>query len=189
MLKAANYVVPPAECRQAHTKTISPNVARAMQVEYLADHRDRLQEVAELHHGEWPSPELGDSIEARERTLSTCCRRGEIPLGVIALDQNALCGFALLVPQDFELRPNLSPWLAGVFVRPQYRMRGVGSALAMRIAREAKALGFETLYLYTAHSETLYGRLGWKVLERCFHNNRNYAVMSLKQTDPPVFGL
>jgi hypothetical protein len=61
-----------------------------MQVEYLADHRDRLQEVAELHHGEWPSPELGDSIEARERTLSTCCRRGEIPLGLIALDQNAL---------------------------------------------------------------------------------------------------
>jgi hypothetical protein len=124
--------------RRAHTKTISPNAARAMQVEYLADHRDRLQEVAELHHGEWPSPELGDSIEARERILSTCCRRGEIPLGLIALDQNAL---------------------------------------------------FETLYLYTAHSETLYGRFGWKVLERCFHNNRNYAVMSLKQTDPPVFGL
>ena len=102
-----------------------------MKLEYLADHLGKLGEVAALHYGEWPSPELGDSIDAREKTLSTCCKRGEIPLGVIALDREDLCGFALLVPQDFELRPNLSPWLAGVFVRPQHRLRGVGSAFVV----------------------------------------------------------
>ena len=80
--------------------------------------------------------------------------------------------------EDFELRPNLSPWLAGVFVRPQHRKKGVGTALVSRIECEAKALGFETLYLYTAHSESLYERLGWKVVERCLHNNREYAVMA-----------
>jgi len=102
-----------------------------------------------------------------EKVLFTCCKRGEIPLGVIALEGQELCGFALLIAQDFERRPNLSPWLAGVFVRPHYRKRGVGSALVTRIESEAKALGFETLYLYTGQSESLYRRLGWKVAERC----------------------
>jgi GNAT superfamily N-acetyltransferase len=147
-----------------------------MKLEYLADHLGNLREVASLHFEEWP--ELGDSIDARQKALSTCCRRGEIPLGIVALDRDCLCGFALLVMEDFELRPNLSPWLAGVFVRPQHRKKGVGTALVSRIECEAKALGFETLYLYTAHSESLYERLGWKVVERCFHNNREYAVMA-----------
>src|ERR1700684_977581 len=31
--------------------------------------------------------------------LSVCCGCGEIPLGVIALDEDDLCGFALLVPK------------------------------------------------------------------------------------------
>jgi predicted N-acetyltransferase YhbS len=152
----------------------------SMKVEYFADHLGKLREVASLHLGEWPDPELGDSIDAREKTLATCCRRGEIPLGVIALDRGDLCGFALLVEQDFELRPNLSPWLAGVLVRPQHRKKGVGSALVTRVENEAKALAVSTIYLYTAHSESLYSRLGWVVTERCAHKSRNYAVMAKK---------
>jgi GNAT superfamily N-acetyltransferase len=149
---------------------------KAVKIEYLADHLGKLPEVASLHFEEWP--ELGDSIDARQKALSTCCRRGEIPLGVVALDRDNLCGFALLVEEDFELRPNLSPWLAGVFVRPQHRMQGLGSALVTRIEQEAKALGFETLYLYTAQAQALYAQLGWHLVERCFHNNRDYAVMT-----------
>jgi len=156
----------------------SCTLARAMKIEYLADHLDKLREVAALHLGEWPSPELGDSIDAREKTLSPCCRRAEIPLGVIALDLHDLCGFALLVKDDFELRPNLTPWLAGVFVKPQHRKRGVASALVTRIEQEAATLGIKSLYLYTAHAESLYGRLGWAVTERCAHNNGHYAVMA-----------
>jgi predicted N-acetyltransferase YhbS len=147
-----------------------------MKIEYLADHPRKHREVAELHYGQWP--ELGDSVDAREQSLAMCCRRGEIPLGVVALDQDELCGFALLVPEDFEMRPNLSPWLAGVFVRPRHRRKGVGAALVTRIESEAKALNVEMIYLYTAHSEALYARLGWIVIERCAHEGRTYAVMA-----------
>jgi GNAT superfamily N-acetyltransferase len=149
-----------------------------VKIEYLSDHPHRLREIAELHYGEWPSPELGDSVDAREKKLSVCCSCREIPFGVIALNEEDLCGFALLVLQDFELRANLSPWLAGVFVRPDHRKRGVGSALVERIQHEAKALGFKALYLYTAHAEAFYARLRWRVIERCAHNNRDYAVMA-----------
>jgi N-acetylglutamate synthase-like GNAT family acetyltransferase len=54
----------------------------------------------------------------------------------------------------------------------------VGFALVARIENEAKALAVKTIYLYTAHSESLYSRLGWVVTERCVHNARSYAVMA-----------
>jgi GNAT superfamily N-acetyltransferase len=149
-----------------------------MKIEYLADHIDRLREVAALHQEEWPSPQLGDSIDGRAQTLAVCCQRGAIPVGVIAFDQNQLCGFALLVLQDFELRPDLSPWLAGVFVRPQHRQRGIGSALVTRIEYEAQTLGVNTVYLYTAQSRTLYARLGRQAIEQCLHNDRHFTVMA-----------
>jgi GNAT superfamily N-acetyltransferase len=157
----------------------------ALSFEYLAAHSARLRQVAALHYGEWPWPELGDSLDAREKLLSTCCRRGDIPLGMIALDGEELCGFALLVPQDFELRPNLSPWLAGVFVCPQHRMRGIGSALVTRIELEAKALGFETLYLYTGAVRIVI-RAAWLEGSRTlFHNNCDIAVMAKKLSPAP----
>jgi GNAT superfamily N-acetyltransferase len=131
-----------------------------------------------LHHGEWPSPELGSSVDARVQLLAPCCQRRGIPTAVIAMDHEVLCGFALLIKQDFDPRPDLTPWLAGVFVRTQYRNRGVASALVTRIESEAKLLAMPTIYLYTAHSELLYARLGWLVVERRMHNNRHYVVMS-----------
>ena len=75
-------------------------------------------------------------------------------------------------------RPQLAPWLAGVFVKPQCRGKGIGSELVRRIEAEARSLGVSTLYLYTPHTESLYERLGWSVTERCEYRNTNVVVMS-----------
>jgi GNAT superfamily N-acetyltransferase len=149
-----------------------------VRIDYLANHSHRLREVAQWHYREWPSIELDGSLDSRERLLAPCCQRNAIPLAVIALDQDILCGSALLVEQDFDLRPDLSPWLAGVFVPPRYRKNGVASALVTRIETEAALLAVKNLYLYTAHAETLYARLGWQVLEHSVHRHRNYVVMT-----------
>jgi N-acetylglutamate synthase-like GNAT family acetyltransferase len=42
--------------------------------------------------------------------------------------------------------------LVGVYVKPQFRERGIGSALVTRVEEEAKVLAVPTLYLYTPHS-------------------------------------
>ena len=66
-------------------------------------------------------------------------------------------------------RPDLSPWLAGVFVAPEQRRRGIGEALVERVVQETRALSILQLYLYTAGSGALYLRLGWSVVERTFY--------------------
>ena len=68
---------------------------------------------------------------------------------------------ASLVEADLESRPDLSPWLAGVFVNPPFRGRGHAAALVRRIEDFARARGVETLWLHTEHAAGLYAKLGW----------------------------
>jgi GNAT superfamily N-acetyltransferase len=97
---------------------------------------------------------------------------------VVAVRGDELCGSAMLVAQDMETRPDLTPWLAGVYVTPPYRRRGLGSALVERIVSEAASLRVPTLFLYTSGAESLYARLGWTVLDRCKYRGIDVTVMA-----------
>jgi len=92
-----------------------------------------------------------------------------IPTIFVAVAADQTVGCASLVEHDMLTRPELSPWLAGVFVPPQYRRHGIGAALVERVVREARSLAVARIYLYTPGSGALYLRLGWSVVERTFY--------------------
>jgi len=149
-----------------------------MQVGYLADHQKFIPTLAQWHHGEWAYLRPGDSVEARIERLRGCCGHREIPTVVIAFSDGALFGSAMLVAHDMDTRMELSPWLAGVFVSPERRGRGVGAALVRRVIDDATALGVHRLYLYTPSTEQFYSRLGWSLLERTSYRGAEVVVMS-----------
>ncbi len=74
-------------------------------------------------------------------------------------------GTASLRPDDLSEQPDLTPWLAGVYVLPQARGRGVARALIAAVEGEAQAAGLNPLWLYTHTAESLYARLGWHMAE------------------------
>jgi GNAT superfamily N-acetyltransferase len=137
-----------------------------MEIDYLADHRNLLPELAQLHFSEWSYLRPTESLEQRTARLEKCCGRCEIPTVVVALEQGALLGSAMLVANDMDTRPELTPWLAGVYVIVSHRRRGVGSKLSERIGSEARTLGARNLYLYTPTREAFYAKRGWLVVER-----------------------
>jgi N-acetylglutamate synthase-like GNAT family acetyltransferase len=96
---------------------------------------------------------------------------------VVALDGSRLLGGALLIENDLKLRPNLTPWLAGVYVKAEERGRGIASQLVNRVVEEAAALGVPELYLYTDTSQSLYARLGWEVIEELVYDDLPVTVM------------
>ena len=151
-----------------------------MQIEYRADYPAHILELARLHFEEWSYLCPGESLEGRTARLSGSCGRNAIPSVVVLLEDGELLGSAMLLAHDMDSRPQLTPWLAGVFVKPQCRGKGIGSALVRRIEAEARSLGVSTLYLYTPNAESLYERLGWSVTERCEYRNNNVVVMSKK---------
>jgi GNAT superfamily N-acetyltransferase len=149
-----------------------------MRIEQLTDQEPLIRELAQLHFNEWGHHRPDETVEDRISRLRACCGSGAIPAVVVGLLGSELCGSAMLVAQDMESRPNLGPWLAGVYVKPQYRRRGFASALVARIVENAQALSIPRLYLYTDDSESLYASLGWSVLERCPYKGLNVVVMA-----------
>ena len=151
-----------------------------MSIDYLADHPEFVRTLAEWQHGEWGHLRPGESVEARMARLGKFTKRDRIPLTVVAHENGELLGSASLIPHDMETRMELTPWLAGVFVAPEYRRRGIAGQLVRRIVSEAAKLEVRILYLYTVHSEKLYASLGWKFMERTRYRKQEVVIMTCK---------
>ncbi|HVF70162.1 MAG TPA: GNAT family N-acetyltransferase [Chthoniobacterales bacterium] len=156
-----------------------------MRIEYLADHLEALPVLARWQHEEWGGLRPGDTLEARTARLGAQVNRDRIPLTVVALDEATVLGSASLISEDMDTRPELTPWLASVFVDPAKRRRGIAGQLVRRIVAEAARLGVPLLYLYTVHSEKLYARLGWTFQERTTYRESEVVIMTCEPAKMP----
>jgi GNAT superfamily N-acetyltransferase len=150
-----------------------------MQIDYLADHPQAIPMLASWHHDEWASRTPCLSLEDRISRLAERVGRWHIPTTFVALMEGQVVGFACLVAHDMDIRLDLSPWLASVLVMRGYRRQGIGSALTERVVEEARALGVDTLYLYTYDQEQFYSRRGWSVLDRIEYRGEPVVIMAL----------
>ena len=141
---------------------------------YLRDHRNAIPTLARWHHEQWAwcTPHL--TIDDRIRGFEDRVRYGEIPTGLVALVDDTIVGLACLVAQDLKSRPDLTPWLASVFVAVAFRGHGVGSALSERTTEEA----MNRLFLVTFNKVSFYSRLGWSVLEPTTYANTPATIMT-----------
>lgn len=100
-----------------------------------------------------------------------------MPRTFILLAAGIPVGTASLAAQDLESRPDLTPWLAGVFVAPDVRGRGLAGRLVAAVEDECRALDIPTLWLYTRTAERIYARAGWRTIESIAHKGRPYVIM------------
>ncbi|NIP71863.1 MAG: GNAT family N-acetyltransferase [Gammaproteobacteria bacterium] len=148
-------------------------------IDHLGDHPGSIPQLAQWHHEEWSTLNPGGTVKQRIKSLSWHLAQGQIPATYVAVLEGAVVGSASLIERDMAAYIQLSPWLAGVYVAPAYRRRGIGSALVRRVADEAAGFGITTLYLFTPGRERFYRRLGWEVLERTVYRRHRVAVMAL----------
>jgi GNAT superfamily N-acetyltransferase len=131
----------------------------------IAEHPEHVETVARWQFGEWGHLEPGDSLAARIAYVSTqAAHPGRIPATFIALEGDEPVGSASVVENDMDTHPELTPWLASVYVAPGARGRGVATALVRRVMDEAAKLGAPRLYLFTESASGLYEKLGWRVI-------------------------
>ena len=148
-----------------------------MKIELLADHPEYIPLLAEWHHREWAYLRPGFSLADRVASLHERSGRSELPITFIASSEDELLGSAMLMHHEMDIRPQFTPWLAGVFVAPAHRHRGIGRSLAQHVIRAAKSLGYSTVYLYTPSAEAYWSRLGWSVVEHTRFRGADVTVM------------
>jgi GNAT superfamily N-acetyltransferase len=149
-----------------------------MKVKHLAEHPDAIPVLAAWVYdqwGHWMPPDTTPETLRREFSRRTV--QGQIPETFVAVKDSEPVGTASLVVHDLAERKDLSPWLAAVYVAPDSRNRGIGSALVRAVMDEAMAFGAEELYLFTPDKMSFYSRLGWKVLEHRKHHGTDVTVM------------
>lgn len=149
-----------------------------MRIDYLADHLTYVPILARWHYAQWSTLEPGLTVEQWEARLQSHSRK-QIPTTFIAYSGEILLGSASLIAHDMDTRMDLSPWLACVYVAPEHRRQGIGTALVQRVVQEVRALGGDTLHLFTPDKEAFYARLGWSVVERTQYRGHQVVVMAL----------
>jgi N-acetylglutamate synthase-like GNAT family acetyltransferase len=132
--------------------------------------------LAGWHHGEWSYLNPNWSFEQREKDMRLHLTDDLVPSTFVALEDQLL-GSAAIIEHDMDTRPDLSPWLASVFVAPEYRCKGVGSKLVMHVMKKAKEAGIPVLYLFTPDKERFYQKLGWQTISNETYRGHLVPVM------------
>lgn len=150
---------------------------KPIHIDYLANHLDLAGQLAAWHVREWAELLPDWTVEQAETELRSHTRCRAIPTTVVALADEQPIGSASLLASDLDGWESLSPWLASVFVAPDWRGQGVGRRLIDRVVEEARALGVKQLHLWTAGQQAYYEGLGWSVFQRGQCHGRTVVIM------------
>jgi N-acetylglutamate synthase-like GNAT family acetyltransferase len=150
---------------------------RGVRIDYLSEHPEYVQELAQWLFKEWDSILGEGNPEARIKKLKAHMNRDELPIAWVAHANGQLLGTASLRVHDLEGSEDLTPWLGGVFVGSPFRRRGIGAALCATVEDAARTRGIQTLYLFTLDKQAWYSRQGWTVLASCVWHERPGDIM------------
>lgn len=115
-------------------------------------------------------PDLSPIISAWLSDRRSCPARPESCFVLLAGGVPA--GTASLVPTGLATYPELTPWLANLFVPPAFRGRGHGTRLVAAVEAAARAGDAPILWLVTRSARQFYARLGWQpVAPTSFHGD------------------
>ena len=144
----------------------------------LSDRPDLLTIVATWIYEQWWSHRSEHSVESVSKMLIERRTSDHIYESFVALDNSVHVGTATVLDHDVdtERRPDLTPWVAAVYVIPEARRQGIGEQLVSRAMRFAFSKGYKSVYLWTNDRRNWYEKLGWQLLEQYEHNN---AVVSI----------
>jgi GNAT superfamily N-acetyltransferase len=87
-------------------------------------------------------------------------------------------GSCLFIKSELDASHDLTPWLAGLVVAPDYRGWGVGQKLVRAVETHALSIGVVELYLYTWEATAFYHALGWRAVETFLQNGQQMMLMS-----------
>lgn len=151
----------------------------SFEIGYLADHPEMISVCASWAYSQWGC-QSGGSLEHSVIRFQTGAEKDKLPLTLIARLDDKPVGMVSLWDSDFRERPDLSPWLASLYVHPFYRNRHIAFQLIQRLENEAMRMGFSELYLVTEEAKGLYAKCGWAEIQQVVTSYGNATLMKKK---------
>ncbi|MBV8653006.1 MAG: GNAT family N-acetyltransferase [Alphaproteobacteria bacterium] len=120
---------------------------------------------------------MGDTLAQTEATVAASTASRGPPQIFVLLADGVPVGTASFLAEDLEERPDLTPWLANVFVAPEARGRGHVRDLIAAVEAAARAAAVPTLWLFTHDADRIYARAGWRPVEAFEHRGLSTVLM------------
>jgi predicted N-acetyltransferase YhbS len=153
------------------------------ELRYLPADPALVELIAGWHQETWGHL-TGRSHEERIREFDAQLESERIPLTVVAFEGGRAVGSASLLESDMDSHPDWAPWLASVFVLPEFRRRGIGERLCRRIVAEARRLRVPRLYLFTPDKAPFYRKLGWQTIGEEAYRGEDVTTMRIELSGP-----
>lgn len=150
-----------------------------MKILNLAEAPEHIPTIAAWHQAEWGYLNPAGTLETRIERMQRFLKGAHMPSMYIGVDGRRVIGTAALVESDMDSHPELSPWLASVYVDPEYRKRGVGAALVKHVVSVARMQGRSPLYLFTPDQARFYLGLGWQFIAQESYRGGEATLMKI----------
>lgn len=131
-----------------------------IEIHPVADHPELHDTIAGWLWTEWGTP----ANRGLYGSLVAHCSKDTIPAIYLAFVDGIPAGTVGLLRTDLLSRQEFTPWMAVLYVVPEYRGKGIAARLQEYAIAQAKRLGFHEIFLYTKMSG-FYEKTGWVYLE------------------------
>jgi GNAT superfamily N-acetyltransferase len=137
-----------------------------LEVKQLSECPEHLEIVGQWIYRKWWSRRYADP-EVVLSQLRNHTRKDCVPYTVVAFADGVPVGSCCVIENDCPHRPQYTPWVAAVYVKPEMRLRGIASAVLQEAASIAKRANIAGLYIdCLATTARVYAKNGWDVYER-----------------------
>ena len=148
-----------------------------MQISHVKYFQNWIPIIAKWIYEEWSYAFPMRTLVDIQKGLFGRMNESEMPITLIAHDERGVLGTACLKATDMEILPDLTPWLASVFVHPDYRGQGVATALIMEVEKIARQQGFDKIHVFNPIAQGVFEKMGWTVLQTTLYGGKELAIL------------
>jgi GNAT superfamily N-acetyltransferase len=126
-----------------------------MEISNLKSHPRFADTVADRGWHAWWT-ESGVPLEHYRAHLDPMIRGEGMPFGLIAHEGDVYLGSVLVIENDLDARPQYTPWIAALWVEPEWRRQGIAAKLIAAARTEASRYGQRSCYLCATPEKSRY---------------------------------
>lgn len=124
-------------------------MSEPVRIAFLADHVDVIPQLARWFEKDWAPFYAPGGPGNAEDDLRETANRDQLPIGLVAMKGDIVCGTAALKMESVSTTPEFSPWLAALLVGPEFRGQGISRQLITAVIELATTLGFPEIFCGT----------------------------------------
>jgi len=139
-------------------------------IDYFGNKKNFAKEIADIWVHEWSNGYSKEKAKDQFEYNTQCYSTNKPPFILVAHKGNELLGTVALYLNELDSRPKLDIWLGSLYVKNNYRSKGIAKQLISKVIEKAKELGYKKIYLKTKDAQGYFEKQGWHHLESTIDN-------------------